>query len=419
MITKEEKLLLMAIINKINLKGSEGLIRKSRSTGSFLALLLILGVLLIASIANSATYIVSEKSDDYSIQSAINKAVDGDRIIVKSGTYSERINVTKRLIIRGVDTGNGLPVVNANGRRDAITLIADGIWLEGFLVINSGSASEDAGIKVLSSKNIVRGNILNNNSYGLFLKNASYNEIKSNQALGNDVGIALQSSRNNTIVDNYAANNSFAGIFSGNSKNSIIRNNSVYGNSWVGLLFNNTENALIEENTAFANANAGIWVRNSRYNQIKGNNASYNPIFGFILDRSFNNTFSMNTANGNLDGISMDLSHDNIILENNISQNKFGVYLDGSDKNRIYLNNFIHNNINAYSYNSSNQWSSDKAFSYLYRGIISWNSMGNFWHDYQGDDAFDSGIGTSAYVYEFIRDEAPLISMKENYKILK
>ncbi|MGV8174419.1 MAG: NosD domain-containing protein, partial [Methanothrix sp.] len=133
----------------------------------------------------------------------------------------------------------------------------------------------------------------------------------------------------------------------------------------------------------------------------------------------FNNTFSMNTANGNLDGISMDLSHDNIILENNISQNKFGVYLDGSDKNRIYLNNFIHNNINAYSYNSSNQWSSDKAFSYLYRGIISWNSMGNFWHDYQGDDAFDSGIGTSAYVYEFIRDEAPLISMKDNYKILK
>ena len=411
--------LLMAIINKINLKGSEGLIRKSRSTGSFLALLLILGVLLIASIANSATYIVSEKSDDYSIQSAINKAVDGDRIIVKSGTYSERINVTKRLIIRGVDTGNGLPVVNANGRRDVITLIADGIWLEGFLVINSGSASEDAGIKVLSSKNIVRGNILNNNSYGLFLKNASYNEIKSNQALGNDVGIALQSSRNNTIVDNYAANNSFAGIFSGNSKNSIIRNNSVYGNSWVGLLFNNTENGLIEGNTAFANVNAGIWVRNSKFNQITGNNASYNPIFGFILDRSSNNTFSMNTANGNLDGISMDQSNNNTILENNISQNEFGIYLDGSDKNIIYLNNFNLNNINAYSYNSSNQWSSDKAFSYLYRGIISWNSMGNFWHDYQGDDAFDSGIGTSAYVYEFIRDEAPLISMKDNYKILK
>ena len=76
MITRKEMQLLMAIINKINLKGSEGLIRKSRSTGSFLALLLILGVLLIASIANSATYIVSEKSDDYSIQSAINKAVD-------------------------------------------------------------------------------------------------------------------------------------------------------------------------------------------------------------------------------------------------------------------------------------------------------------------------------------------------------
>ena len=409
----------MAIVNKIILKGSKELISKSRSRGSFPACFLILGVLIIASTANSATYIVSEKSDDYSIQSAINKAVDGDRIIVKSGIYSERINVTKRLILRGVDTGNGLPIVNANGRRDAITLIADGIWLEGFSVINSGSASEDAGIKVLSSKNIVRGNILNNNSYGLFLKNSSYNEIKLNQAWGNDVGIALQSSRNNTLMDNYAASNSFAGIFSGNSKGNTIKNNTAYGNSWVGLLFNNTENGLIEGNTAFANVNAGIWVRNSKFNQITGNNASYNPIFGFILDRSSNNTFSMNTANGNLDGISMDQSNNNTILENNISQNEFGIYLDGSDKNIIYLNNFNLNNINAYSYNSSNQWSSDKEFNYLYRGIISWSSLGSFWHDYQGGDAFDSGIGTSAYVDEFIRDDRPLISMKENYKILK
>ena len=127
----------------------------------------------------------------------------------------------------------------------------------------------------------------------------------------------------------------------------------------------------------------------------------------------------MNTANGNLDGISMDQSNNNIILENNISQNEFGIYLDGSDKNIIYLNNFNLNTINAYSYNSSNQWSSDKEFNYLYRGIISWSSLGNFWHDYQGDDAFDSGIGTSACADEFIRDDSPLISMKENYKILK
>lgn len=419
MITREEKLLLMAIINKINLKDSEGLFRKSRSIRSFSAWLLVLGVLLIAAPANSATYIVSEKSDDYSIQSAINKAMDGDRIIVKSGTYSERVNVTKRLIIRGVDTGDGLPVVNADGRRDAITLIADGVWLEGFSVINSGSDSEDSGIKVLSKRNIVRGNNLNNNSYGLFIKNSSYNIIESNHAWENDLGIALQSSRNNTINDNYADNNSFAGIFSGNSWNNTIRNNSVQGNSWVGLLFNNTEYSLIEENMASGNANAGIWVRNSRNNQIKGNNASYNPIDGFLMDRSFNNTLYMNTADGNFDGISMDLSNDNLMLENNISYNKFGIYLDRSDKNWIYLNNFNYNTISAYSYNSSNQWTSDKAFRYLYRGIISWNSLGNFWHDYEGDDAFDSGIGTSAYIYELIRDDAPLISTKENYKILK
>jgi nitrous oxidase accessory protein NosD len=75
-------------------------------------LLAVLSLLFAAAPITAKTYIVSEKSDEYSIQSAINKAKDGDRIIVKIGTYSERLNITKKLSIKGVDTGNGLPAVN-------------------------------------------------------------------------------------------------------------------------------------------------------------------------------------------------------------------------------------------------------------------------------------------------------------------
>ena len=48
-----------------------------------------------------------------SIQDAINAANSGDTILVQSGTYSENVNVNKKLILRGI----GNPVVNAVWKR--------------------------------------------------------------------------------------------------------------------------------------------------------------------------------------------------------------------------------------------------------------------------------------------------------------
>ncbi len=405
--------------HKIDFKDSRRKTRKISFPGILrVCLLALLAFLLVSATITSTTYIVSEKSDDYSIQSAINKAKEGDRVIVKSGIYSERLNITKKLIIIGVDTGKGLPVVNANEKNSAITLFVDGIWLEGFSVVNSGSSWQDAGIKVFSNNNLIRGNILNNNSYGIYLRNSANNRLESNLARGNDVGIALQSSNNNIISNNIATNNYFAGFFSGNSRNNTIRNNTGQANAWVGFLFNDTENSSIQGNIAVENANAGIWILNSRSNQIKENNASNSPIFGFVLDASFNNTLFGNTAYRNLDGISMDRSSGNIIINNNISDNIFGMYLDRSSNNSIYLNNFVGNAINVNSYSSSNQWNSDKAFNYLYKGMIYSNDLGNFWCDYEGNDTYESGIGNTDYVKEFVKDRRPLVSRKEFYQIL-
>jgi len=409
----------MVFKSKINFKSTKCKKRRIPFQGILcICLLAGLAFLLVSATITATTYIVSEKSNANSVQSAINKAQEGDRIIVKSGTYSERLNITKKLIIRGVDTGEGLPVINANEKNSVITLFVDGIRLEGFLVVNSGNSWEDAGIKVFSNNNLIRGNVLNNNSYGIYLKYSTNNKIESNLAGRNDVGIALQSSNNNILINNFVTNNSFAGIFSGNSKNNTIQNNIGQGNAWIGFLFNDTENSSIQGNTAIGNANAGIWILNSRSNHIKENNASNNPIFGFLLDASFNNTLSENTAYRNLDGICMDKSSSNIILENNISNNTFGIYLDRSSKNLIYLNNFEGNEINAYSYGSSNQWNSEKAFNYLYKGMVSLDYLGNFWYDYEGNDIYESGIGNVAYVNEFIKDRRPLLSRKEGYQIL-
>src|SRR3972149_1122320 len=49
------------------------------------------------------------------IQEAINAKSNGDTILVNSGMYQENVNVNKQLILKGMDTGTGKPVVNASG----------------------------------------------------------------------------------------------------------------------------------------------------------------------------------------------------------------------------------------------------------------------------------------------------------------
>lgn len=70
-------------------------------------------LLLLAGGADAATLTVNESGGaDYKIiQDAIDNAIAGDTILVYSGTYYENVNVTKKLILRGIDNGKGKPEV--------------------------------------------------------------------------------------------------------------------------------------------------------------------------------------------------------------------------------------------------------------------------------------------------------------------
>ena len=61
-------------------------------------------------------------ADYLSIQAAIDNASAGDTIEVRSGTYYENVNISIQLILQGVDTGAGKPVVDANTSGNAIGL---------------------------------------------------------------------------------------------------------------------------------------------------------------------------------------------------------------------------------------------------------------------------------------------------------
>jgi len=57
-----------------------------------------------------------------SIQAAIDEASPGDIIEIQTGIYNESINVTKRLVLKGIPSDGKRPIIDACGRNNAVTI---------------------------------------------------------------------------------------------------------------------------------------------------------------------------------------------------------------------------------------------------------------------------------------------------------
>jgi len=354
----------------------------------FAVLFAILALNVSVGCAFAATYTVCPIGCNYtSIQAAIGAAYSGDTIEVYSGTYYEDVNVTKQLILRGVDTGSGKPVVAAGGNGSAITLSANGIVLDGFTVTNSGHSSNDAGIKVTSNYNNITGNnASSNNNYGISLYYSNNNRISGNNASNNRwAGIHLSKSRNNTITGNTASNNRDGFHLSSTSYYNTITGNTASNNRWYGIYLDGRylqdfcSNNNITGNTASYNG-WGIVLGSSRSNTITRNNASNNDYCGIDLRLSRNNNITGNTASYNVWGILLGSSRNNTITRNNANNNHgVGICIGSSSNNTITGNTASYNNNSGiYIDQSSNNTITGNTASYnKWSGIKLWRSRNN------------------------------------------
>jgi len=201
--------------------------------------------------------------DYVTIWEAIDAANPDDTIEVQSGTYYENVIIDIQLILLGVDTGSGLPVIDAGGRRDAITLYADGITIEEFVATNSGNDfSNDAGIKVLSDNNNIKNNsIINNNANGIRLVESSGNTISGNTANYNKYhGIYLENSDNNLITFNSANNSEYpSGVMLYHSDNNVVVGNTVCANGRYGIQAEFSKENLIYKNNLINNEDSNAY----------------------------------------------------------------------------------------------------------------------------------------------------------------
>lgn len=179
--------------------------------------------------------------DDYErIQWAIDNATTGYALIViKSGTYYENLNVSKEVILMGVDTCGGMPVIDASGSGSPITLNANKSVVKGLKVANAGMG--EAGIEVNSNHNVIMSNYIDDCWYGIYFDNAHNNTVLRNTFSYNMFGTYLSSSNSNEFLLNDFLGNS-NDVYSFNSANTWNSTQQITynygGSSYTGYMGN-------------------------------------------------------------------------------------------------------------------------------------------------------------------------------------
>jgi len=200
-------------------------------------LIILLIPILILGYATAARVSVGSKEADYpQIQQALDNVSDGDIIEVQSGTYHENVYLFKAVTLAGVDTGEGLPVVDAGGSGSVISVMANGSTVSGFNITGSGHCGcGNAGILVDSSNNLVQGNIIRNNKYGIYVRSGSVNNtFISNDLMGNNIAVSDSGDSHWNVSETSTGLQALVGLLTGKAEKNIGNYYSDYDNSSEG-----------------------------------------------------------------------------------------------------------------------------------------------------------------------------------------
>jgi parallel beta-helix repeat protein len=186
------------------------------------------------------------------IQDALNNITPGGTVYVFPGMYHEHIVVTTPAHLIGDNKDS--TIIDGDNEEYVVSLDAGNSTLSGFTIIHSGRTFPEAGVYVKSDKNIVSGNILTENYYGM----------------------RLESTKNNTITSNMIIHNLRCGIYFSRASDNILTGNIVSNHSFNGFgLYEFSNNNTLLENILSQNNFSGINIRDSM-----GNHVIDNRIFG-------------------------------------------------------------------------------------------------------------------------------------------
>lgn len=335
------------------------------------------------------TIVVAPKTRIATLKTAVAIAKNGDTIIVKKGIYvSYNTIINKQLTI----LGEGFPVLDAKFKEEVLTITADHVKIDGFIIQNSktGDLRDYAGLRVFQARYVtISNNKLNHNFFGIYISDSHHVKILNNTLSGtfeerrNGNGIQGWKSDSIEIAKNYITGHR-DGIYFEFVQHSKVYQNVSEKNMRYGLHFMFSSDNAFLYNT-FKTNQAGIAIMYSKrikmlHNQFIENWGS--SIYGLLLKEILDSQIEYNTFFKNTSAIFMESCNRNKITKNSFLNNGWGVrILSNCEENLISGNNFKGNSFDV----TTNGELLENKFS------------NNYWDKYEGYDLDKNGIGDVPY----------------------
>ena len=189
----------------------------------------------VISTASAAELHVGSGQTYSTIRSAVDAAGDGDVVIVHAGSYTEHVDVDKRLTLIG-EGANVVTVTAAVTSEHIFHVTADYVNVSGFTVTGATSSYPISGIYLDKVEHCnISDNNASNNANGIYLDRSNDSALINNTAnsnndgYGDGYGISIYQSSNNILIGNTASNNIY-GIYLYGSNNTL-QNNTMSGNT--------------------------------------------------------------------------------------------------------------------------------------------------------------------------------------------
>lgn len=325
-----------------------------------------------------------------SLRTAIEKAKDGDTIVLTKGIYKEgNIVVNKSVSLIGIDE----PILDGENKNEILTISGNYITIKGLHFQNSGysSMNDYASISVVDARDVtVENNDIKNAYFAIHFANAHHCTIRNNtisgtpkteQTSGNGIHLWKCDSM---LVQNNNVQGHRDGIYFEFVANSTIAQNNSHDNIRYGLHFMFSNNDTYKENI-FKENGAGVAVMFSNHVVMHGNFFDHNwgaNAYGILLKEISDATVEANHFDKNTMGIQMEGTNRIEIVKNSFENNGWALRIQAScNDNTIHHNNFDGN-----------------TFDVATNGTLMLNKFyNNYWDKYEGYDMNKDGIGDVPY----------------------
>lgn len=327
------------------------------------------------------------------LQPLVDAVKKGGTLLIPPGTYSGPVYIEQAITL----DGQGKVTIDSGGKGSVVILDTDGAVLKNLHLTNSGFHHNDldSGVQVRGNFNVVKDNVIDDCLFGIDLQQSENNIVKRNTISSKDDELGMRGdairlwySFDNKITDNTINNTRDMVVWY--SRNNIIKNNVTHGGRY-GLHFMYSQFNDVQYNEYYNNS-VGIFLMYSDSVTIKNNIVSH-ATGAAGVGIGFKETSDIIVADNQIlfssIGLSIDVSpyqpdSKNHFTNNLIAFNGIGIRFLADWKDNIFKNNHFKANISQIIVSGGktanrNEWE------------------GNYWHDYEGFDLDNNGIGDTPH----------------------